>query len=53
MWQTISALAIVAVAVVHAVVRLVRTLKNDGGCGCGCCDGKCSCKNCPQRHNKP
>ena len=36
MVQTVIALVIVAAAVVMAVVRIVRTMRGKGGCGCGC-----------------
>ena len=48
MIQTVIVILVVAAAVFFAVRRLVRTLRNKGGCACGCTEcphggGKCHC----------
>lgn len=41
--QTIVVLAIVAVALVYVLRRIISTIRNQNDCGCGC--GKnCKCK---------
>lgn len=41
--QTIAVLAIVALALVYVLRRVIKTMRGKGDCGCGC--GKdCQCK---------
>ena len=42
--QTIIVFAIIAVALIYVLRRVIKTGSNQGDCGCGC--GKnCNCKN--------